>query len=599
MATAQLPRRDSRARPGLLDPGPERADDALARWIRHALWLLGFGAGVGVLALTLSSEGRASLDVSLVLTVLAGWSFIASGLIAWRHRPEGRLGPIMAAVGFVWLAWRLLAHSDWSPAFTAALWLSDLWAIVFAFFLVSFPYGRIASKRDYALMAPFVVAVVPLELLWLLFWRTDEGPGNALLVWPNTTVAENVDAVQRALIVTGSIVLTGVLTRRWLVASPAFRRVLTPILTGAAAILLGSSLTVVAKVTEPPAILEWVVLSALCAVPLAVLGGLLRARLARSAVGDLMVELRDAPSPGELRDALARALHDPSMEIAYWVPEYETYVGPDGRSVRLPASGDGRAVTTVEHGGRAVAALIHDESLADEPELVGAVTAAAAIALENERLQADLRARLEELRGSRARIVEAGDAERRRLERNLHDGTQQQLVSVAIGLRLVASRLEGDSEAAELLAAARDELAAALDELRELAQGIHPAVLTDHGLDVALETLAARAPLPVRVRVEVAERLPEAVEVAAYYLVAEGLTNVAKYAGASTASVAVEREDGRLVVQVADDGVGGADPAHGSGLRGLADRVEALNGRLRVWSPAGGGTKVLAEIPCA
>jgi len=311
-----------------------------------------------------------------------------------------------------------------------------------------------------------------------------------------------------------------------------------------------------------------------------------------------MVELRDAPSPGELQRALARALHDPSVEIAYWVPEYSAYVDAEGRPLALPSGDDGRAVTTVEQGGRTVAAIVHDASLREEPELVAAVTAAAGIALENERLQADLRARLEELRGSRARIVEAGDSERRRLERDLHDGAQQRLVTVSVGLNLIASRVEPGSEAAELLSRTREEVAASLEELRALAQGIHPAVLTDHGLEVALETLVARASLPVRLEVDVGERLPEAAEVAAYYLVSEGLTNVAKYAESRSCSVTAERAGELLLVEIVDDGVGGADPGGGSGLRGLADRVEALGGRLRVWSPEGGGTTLRAEIPC-
>jgi signal transduction histidine kinase len=502
----------------------------------------------------------------------------------------------MVLVGVVWFSWRLLAESDSPPVATATIWLSDLWVVFFAFFLVSFPDGRLASWRDYALLAPFVAAVVPLELLWLLF--LDLEGQNVLLVWPHESVAGNIDWAQRVLLMLGSAAVTAVLARRWLRASSALRRVLTPILVGAAAIMVGAVTTVLAKFTTPPEIVTWVVLSTMIAVPLAVLVGLLRARLARSAVGDLMVELRDAPSPGELQRALARALHDPSVEIAYWVPEYAAYVDAEGRPLMLPSGDDGRAVTTVEQGGRTVAALVHDASLREEPELVAAVTAAAGIALENERLQADLRARLQELRGSRARIVEAGDSERRRLERDLHDGAQQRLVTVSVGLNLIASRVEPGSEAAELLARTRDEVAASLEELRSLAQGIHPAVLTDHGLEVALETLVARASLPVRLEVDVGERLPEAAEVAAYYLVSEGLTNVAKYAESRSCSVAVERAGALLLVEVVDDGVGGADPGGGSGLRGLADRVEALGGRLRVWSPEGGGTTLRAEIPC-
>ena len=204
----------------------------------------------------------------------------------------------------------------------------------------------------------------------------------------------------------------------------------------------------------------------------------------------------------------------------------------------------------------------------------------------------------EKLAASRARLVEVGDAERQRLERNLHDGAQQRLVSVALGLNMVGARLEKDPAAArEMLAAAQAELSRGLDELRELARGIHPVVLTERGLGPALQALAARAPLPVEVSEVPDERLDAPVEAAAYYVVAEAITNVAKYAHASTATVTIGRRNGTATVTVADDGVGGADPAEGSGLRGLAARVEALNGRLDVDSPRGGGTRITAEIP--
>ena len=207
---------------------------------------------------------------------------------------------------------------------------------------------------------------------------------------------------------------------------------------------------------------------------------------------------------------------------------------------------------------------------------------------------------LEQLAASRARIVEAGDKERRRLERNLHDGAQQRLVSVALDLRVVGAQLAKDPEAAgELLATARDQLAQGLDELRELARGIHPAVLTDRGLGPALESLAVRAPLPIEITELPEERLAGPVEAAAYYVVAEAITNVAKYAQASHASVSVRRSNGRALVTVADDGVGGADPTRGTGLRGLADRVAALDGVFAVESTPAHGTRVSAEIPCS
>jgi PAS domain S-box-containing protein len=214
------------------------------------------------------------------------------------------------------------------------------------------------------------------------------------------------------------------------------------------------------------------------------------------------------------------------------------------------------------------------------------------------RLNAELHDRLEELAASRARIVSAGDVERRRLERNLHDGAQQRLVSLSLSLRLALAKLDTDPVAARaMLAEAGDELGLALEELRELARGLHPAVLSERGLRAAVVTLADRAPLAVEVADIPDERLPESVEAAAYYLVAEALTNAVKYADASEVRIRVARGDGSVVVEIADDGVGGADPAAGTGLRGLTDRVEALGGSLAVVSPAGGGTTLRAEIP--
>jgi signal transduction histidine kinase len=252
----------------------------------------------------------------------------------------------------------------------------------------------------------------------------------------------------------------------------------------------------------------------------------------------------------------------------------------------------------VEHGGQRIAVLVHDASLLDDPDLIRAACAAGGLALANARLQAELRARVNELRQSQARIVEVGDAERRRLERNLHDGAQQRLLSVALRLRLVEARLASHPDEAELVAASRSELERSLQELREVAQGIHPAVLSDHGLAVALEAVVARSLVPVRLSMDLDGRLPEPIEAAVYYLVCEALTNTAKHAKASKVTVQISCSDGRALVEVADDGRGGADMAAGSGLRGLADRVAALDGRFVVSSDAGGGSAIRAEIPC-
>ena len=253
----------------------------------------------------------------------------------------------------------------------------------------------------------------------------------------------------------------------------------------------------------------------------------------------------------------------------------------------------------LESDGEYVAALIHDPSLEDDPELLDAVAAAAVFALENARLNVELRARLDELQGSRARIVEAGDAERRRLERNLHDGAQQRLVAVALQLRMLQNRIRRDpAEAEQLATEASSELAQSLDELRELARGLHPAVL-DQGLNAALHALATRSPVPTTVTYQAPDGVPQPIELAAYFVASEALTNVAKYAGATAATVRVSGDGRTIAIEIADDGVGGADDGLGSGLRGLADRVEALHGTLRVASAAGAGTTVTAEMPCA
>jgi signal transduction histidine kinase len=300
---------------------------------------------------------------------------------------------------------------------------------------------------------------------------------------------------------------------------------------------------------------------------------------------------RMAPG-GPVREMLAESLGDRTVSIAYWLPDRERFVDEFGRPVVLPEPGTGRAWTAVDRDGRRVAAIIHDASLDTSPELVMAAAAASSLALDNERLKADLQARVEELRLSRLRIMEAGDAARRRIERDLHDGAQQQLVTLALDLRMLKARLK-DPAIDDLSA----RLATALAELRELARGIHPAILTDRGLTPAISSLADRGTVPIETDVEVSERLPAPVEAAAYFLVAEALTNVTRYAEASSARVEVRRVGDELVVEVADDGVGGVDPQAGTGLRGLDDRVAAVGGTLEIDSPVGGGTRVRARIP--
>ena len=297
-----------------------------------------------------------------------------------------------------------------------------------------------------------------------------------------------------------------------------------------------------------------------------------------------------------VREALAERLGDRSLAVAYWLPERELFVDERGHPVELPATGSGRSWTAVEHAGRRVAAIIHDAELEARPELVEAAAAGAVLALQNEQLKADLRARLEELRASRKRIVEASVDARKRLERDLHDGAQQQLVSLSLDLQLLETRV-GDGEARRQLAGSRAKLDEAIVELRELARGIHPALLTDRGLKPALEALARRAPVPVGLKAQLPHRPPAAVEAAVYFLVSEALANVAKYASAGGVEVTLTGGENIVTVVVEDDGIGGADPSQGSGLRGLSDRIAALDGRLQIDSSPGTGTRLTASIP--
>ncbi len=299
-----------------------------------------------------------------------------------------------------------------------------------------------------------------------------------------------------------------------------------------------------------------------------------------------------------VRDALRRALADPDLEIVYprvgtggWIDELGEV------ATKTPVAG--RAFTPIARGGKPVAGLIHDRALLDDPERLKAATEAASLAIENERLKAQLHAQPADVHASRARIVDAGDRELRRVERNLHDGAQQRLVGLALTLRLASRRAAGDSEMTELLAEATRELDDALTELRKLARGIHPAIVDSAGLGGALETLAERPGVPVDLHVDVPERLPQPVEVGAYYVVAEALTNVNKHANAHRATVRAVVVDGILHVTVSDDGAGGAAATSGSGLEGLADRVSALGGQLDIDSSPGGGTVVSAGIPLA
>ena len=543
------------------------------------------------------------------LALVVGWGFIGAGLFAWDRRPNNSVGSLMVATGFAWLL-GLISASNIPVLFTAGVFVSSLYIVTAIHMLLAAPYGRGLSRGDRRIVTvAYLLVTVGLLPLYLFVDPERSGcdgcPENVILIEHNQTI---VDLASAAVNVVGIGLLVAVLIsliRRWRRATRPERRLYAPVYASGVALMIAviGQLGVQTAASEGSAadILFIISVIPLALVPYLFLGSFVRARVAQGgAVGELMSRLSAGPQSGRVRDALADALDDPSLELVFWLPERGRYVDARGRAYELPDDDDdARAVTKVERDGECVAAIIHDGTLPQMRGHVEAVGAAAALALDNERLDAELRAKIDELRASRERMLEIGLEERRRLERDLHDGAQQRLVSMALNIRLARAKLNEDPLAAEqLLASAGDELESALEELRELARGIHPAVLTDRGLATALQTLANRAPVPVELGELPDERLPEAVELAAYFVVAEALTNVAKYSEASHATVQVERDNGRVVVEVSDDGVGGADPGRGTGLRGLADRLAVIEGRLDVESEQGHGTTVTARIPC-
>jgi signal transduction histidine kinase len=460
----------------------------------RAIALAALLAGAGVVAIVLTGDHQDAKVAWAIFGPAVGWSFVGTGLYAWRTRPESRIGLLMVLLGFAWFL-STVEFANPPLVYTIGLVLAGLWGGVFLHLGVSFPSGRLKSAFDRALVIAGYV-IFPGAIVPALFFAGPEDldcsecPANLLLVERDEDVATAALAVGALLYVGLFVIVLARSIAYWRRARPLERLQLTPVYVCA----LGTFLLVVVARAGAGDGVWWAAFISSALLPFAFLAGLLRSRV----------------------------------------------------SV----------------------------------------------------LDAELRDRLEELRASRARLVHAGDAERRRLERDLHDGAQSRLVALALVLRTARGRAGADPELANMLDHAQEELRTSLAELRELARGIHPAVLTDRGLEPALNSLVARAPVPVTIEADAAARLPGPVESAAYFVVSEALANVAKYARASHATVAVRRLNGRVTVEVSDDGVGGADAARGSGLRGLADRVAALDGTLSLDSPAGRGTRLRAEIPC-
>jgi signal transduction histidine kinase len=559
----------------------------------------------GILGYHILVHDLHSSPQNAVASIVVAWTFVAAGLIAWVRRPESRVGVLMTFVGYALLE-RKLQYSHDSSVFTPAFAFGEVGlGAALAHVVLAYPTGRLSTRVERWFIGAAYTAAVAFPVAMLLVWDYpascvyDCGDAfrqhSSISIAPNQTVFNALDDVFR-IGVYGlfAAVFIALITWRLWHATPRGRRVLAPLLlagvvAGSRAVW-GSIHEISGASTSDP--FYWWQVAGQIAIPLALLAGLLSARLARGGVADLVVELGRTP-PGGVRDALARALHDPTLQVAYWLPMRQSYVDEEGRPVEV--SEDGRRVMKLED----IAAIVHDPEL--DADLVEAAGAAARLALHNARLQADVRAQLGKVQESRRRIVTAGDEQRRRIERDLHDGAQQRLVALALELRLAQRELgaEVDPAIERILVSAVEELQVAVEELRELARGVHPAILTEEGLAGALESLAGRTPVPVDVVSAPEDRLPREIEAAAYFVACEAIANAVKHSQASAIRVIAERRNGRFVIEVADDGIGGARENGGSGLRGLVDRVEAHGGTLHIESEPGQGTRVVGELPCA
>lgn len=528
------------------------------------VWLAG-----GVLGLTAEWVGFGWGDPRHWVPDLAvGWTFIGCGLVAWARRPESRTGPLMTVTGFTWFLGNFanvgVAAVAWAAAHTVYLHRGPLVHLV-----LTYPSGRPGSRLVRGAVAVGYAVAVTTPI-----WRS---AGATILL---------------------AGLLLGVSARDYVRAVGRLRRARRVALQAAAGLSLVLAGTAAARLLLPqgnadgPSLLVYE--ATLCALAGGLLAGQPVARWQRAAVADLVVELGEARS-GTLRGELSRALGDPSLEIGYWLPDRAVFVDAEGRVLSLPEPGSGRSVTIVEREGQPVAALVHDPAVLDDPGLLEAVTSAAQLAASNARLRAEVQVRVEELAASRRRILEARDEERQRLERRLDEGTERHLGQLAATLRH-GRRSAASQRTRDQIAHAEEQLVRTLEELRRLAHGLHPRVLSEDGLVDALATLARDFPIPIDVEVTIA-RLPLRVAAVAYFVCAEALANVAKHAAAARVAVAVTASDGRLGVEIVDDGVGGADPARGSGLRGLVDRVETFGGTLQVESVPGHGTRLAAQIP--
>jgi signal transduction histidine kinase len=584
------------------------ADSRCATEVPRRAWVIAATTG-GIAACTLAAGApfwthQHIFWSGLIITVAVGASFIGSGAVAWWRRPANRTGPLLVLVGYLWFVPTLSYVPNNVPWTISQVW-ATLYQPVLGYVALAYPTGRLLTRWDRRVIALAVgwnLINNPVQLFFGDFDECSCGRRNLLLIRNEPSLEHALGIASSVISVPIIFLVAAFIVRRWWMSTKTARWVMGPALwgvAGAAIALAGREVADIVNLTgTADEVMYDVTGVGLIVFPVTLLMGVLRTRLSYSGVARLVRELAGPLEPGDVRQALSNTLKDPNLELYYWSATAGGYVDVDGVPGGPDAKSD-RLVRVIEWDARPLAAIVTDPVLTDDANFVDAVIGAARLALQNEALQAEVRAQLAQLRGAAVRIVEAGETERRRIERNLHDGAQQRLLALSLSLASTRQRMgESDDEGVrDVLTRAGEQLQEAITELRELARGIHPILLTQEGLGPSLQGLAERASVPVDLRC-VMERFPEAVEATAYFVAAEALTNAMRHARTAQVWVDIDRRDGQLIVSVRDAGVGTADISRGGGLRGLADRVAAIGGSLSIESRPGVGTTVIARLPC-
>jgi signal transduction histidine kinase len=541
---------------------------------------------------------------------------IGVGLYAWYRRPRTRFGPLLVAAGFGWFLTTFAESSD-SVLYSLGRLSGWVVEVLLVYLVLAFPSGRLPSRVDRVLVAAGAVMLVTLWLPAALVTDSyplpsyttscaGDCPANAFFLLDDEpafvdSVVQPLREVLLALLFAAVAIRLGQRVRR---ATPLMRRTLGPVLVVAIARLVLIIVFAISRGADPDSVTSkadvWLIALGVPAIALAFLAGLLWWRLfVAKALHRLATRLRAGTGPDELRDALAEAFHDPGVRLAY--PRAGEWVDAQGRPVALPSPGSGQSVTEVQDGGRLVAAIVHDAALSDQPELIDAAAGYATMTLENHALTATVSASLLELSESRARVVASADQERRRIERDLHDGAQQHLVALRIKLELTEELVKQDPERGiERLHALGAEVTEALDEIRSLARGVYPSRLAERGLSEALQAAALGAPIATTVRPDGLGRYSAEIESAVYFSVIEALQNASKHAqGATRIAISLSADGGNeLRFEVRDDGAG-FDPqagSEGAGIANIRDRIAAVGGSVEITS-AESGTAVSGAIP--